>query len=1237
MLGSLVHCVRAADRIRLGKFPSIITAGLFLSLACVQLFSQANTGRIAGTVVDKSGASIAGAAVTITDVERGTPRTVNTDQAGAYNVPSLLPGTYRIRVEYTGFQPVERPNVALEVGRELRADFTLEPGEQTRTITVTAEAPMVNADNSVLGGTLQPGTIQDLPLNGHNFMNLLQLRPGVTIYPGGGAWTQTTNGLRPEHNVYILDGISAMEPLGGQSTINSLSLAGDAATLLPVDTIQEFTTQQNPKAEFGWKPGSITSIALKSGTNAWHGTAAAFGRTDAADAKNPFLGSDQKQEINLQQFGATFGGHIKKDKLFFFGAYEGQRYDIGNPATWTFPSLDPNAQPIAGNTTSLIGACRSQLAAGRALSPTSLKISGFDSNCNRTQGYSIFDLSSAFERVPDANGAAGAVVTGSLSTHYKVDGGLGKMDYQLSSKDTINGKYFEGKHTGLVINSQTITQPYWAPTDTATVQFAGGDWVHIINSAMVNSLRFGFNRFYQTFETSDCPGSGGSQPDYGVNFGYGKDKPNCGFTNVSLTPFSGQIGCCSSFPKYYGPDHIFEVIEGLSMLRGKHSFKMGGEFHSTSIGNGGTFNRGRGQVTFANLETFMTGATSGNGQILIGDPRRNPYNRSWAAYLQDDWRVTPRFTLNLGLRYEYLGTLHEGNDLLANFIPGKGFTQLGKNTDQMFAPDKNNFAPRLGMAWDVTGNGKTIIRGGANVLYVTPGWWIFLSQQNTNNPATGLGTNPSGFTLCRGAINTTGAGCAAGVATDPTIGTIQASGLPLPPAPVTVGVPGTPLPGQVNWNQNPSVYGGNIYPSSTDTSLLKCGTNRLCTAQATDPNLRNGYVFSWSLGVQRQLTNTLSIDLNYVGNHAMKLLGLQYTNTPPVGAGYCLGFSAAQVAAVAASGTPCPSTITASTGTNANAIQIARPLNTLYPYLSYIYTVQNLYHSNYQGAQLAVTQRATRGLSYTIGYTFAHALDQSTGERAGPTGTPFDFRHDYSNSDFDIRNRFTATITYALPSKKGFAQLLEGWKATSIVTIQSGLPWGVLGSRGNDPAGIAEFVDTWNFAGSPSDFSGRKTNAIPFFLPGVPAAGQNAANYAINNPACTSKVGAPGSLSYVALQKWGCFVSGGSVMVPPAIGSYGNMVRNMFRGNGIHYWDASIIKEFRFTEKFRAEFRIEAFNITNTMQFGNPQFNGAGGNTPFGTPGSFGASQATPDVSNNNPSLGSGGPREFQFGLKLIF
>jgi len=1223
----------------LKKVGLIFSVGFALFLIAVPAFPQGNTGRILGNITDATGALIPGASVTITNVERGTSQTLVTNEAGAYNAPSLPPGTYQIRAELSGFKTVERSNVVLEVGKELKIDITLEPGAVNEKVTVTEEVPLIETANAVLGGTLQPGTIADLPLNGRNFMNLLQLRPGVTIYPGGGAWTQTTNGLRPEHNVYILDGITAMEPLGGQSTINSVSLAGDAASLLAIDTIQEFSTQQNPKAEYGWKPGSVTSLALKSGTNTWHGTGNYFFRTDKTDARNPFLlGEGQKQEIGLGEFGATVGGPLKQDKAFFFFAYEGQRYHVGNPTAFSYPSMDPSALPIAGTTTSVISACNTVRAAGTPLSPTSLKVAGLDANCNRTSGYSIFDLPNVFARGVDANGAASANISGSLNTEYNVDGGLAKIDLHPSEKHTVNGKYYIGTHRGLVVNNQTITQPYWRPNDNAWVHFFGLQWDYAKSSSVVNTARFGYNRFYQFFETSDCPGSG-SAPDYGVPFGYGTTKPNCGFTNITLSPFSGSIGCCSSFPKYYGPDNIFEYIDNLSILRGRHTFKMGGEYRATSIGHGGTFNRGRGQVTFSTLENFISGTTTSNGQIFIGDPRRHVQSKAMAGFFQDDWRITSKLILNLGLRYELTTPIKEANDQFANFTPDQGLLQLGKNTDRMWNTDKNNFAPRFGFAYDLTGSGRTVVRGGANVIYVTPGWWIFLSQQNQNNPSVGLGSNPTGFLLCRGAINLTGPGCAPGVTMDPTIGDIHSAGLPLPPATVTSGVQ-TPLPGQLNWNQNPSVYGGNIYPSSSDTSLLKCGTNRLCTVQATDQNLKNAYVMSWSLGIQHGITRNLSLDVTYVGNHATKLLALDYTNTPPIGAGYCLGFTPAQIAAVAAASpaTPCPTTITASTPLNAAAIQLSRPLNSKYPYYSYIYTVSNPLYSNYNGAQITLTQRATHGLATTVGFTFSHALDQQTGERGGPNTTPFNYRSDYGSSDFDIRKRFTATVTYALPGKSSFGQLLQGWKATSIVTLQSALPWGVMGSRSADPSGIAEYQDRWNFYGDTSDFSGRKTEPVPFFLPGTtPPLGRSASDLAINNPACTSKAGAPGSLGYVSLQKWGCFVEGNSVMMPPAIGTYGNMTRNMFRGNGLHTWDASLMKDWKLSEKVTGQFRAEVFNLLNQIQYGNPQFNGAGGNVPFGSPGSFGASQSTPDVANNNPALGSGGPREFQFGFKVLF
>ena len=1196
-------------------------------LATTQLFSQANTGRILGSVTDQTGGAIAGATVTITDAERGTTRALTTDESGSYNAPSLIPGTYTLRAEFKGFKAIERQNVVLEVGKEARVDVELQPGEQSEKITVTEALPLVETTNAVLGGTLQPGTIADLPLNGRNFMKLLDLRPGVTTYIGGGAWTQSTNGLRPEHNVYILDGITGMEPLGGQSTINSVSLAGDAASLLPIDTIQEFNVQQNPKAEFGWKPGSITNIALKSGANAWHGTANAFGRTDKLDARNPFLtgtnpdGTTQKQRIGLQEFGATFGGPVKKDKAFFFLAYEGQRYNVGNPNAFTFPTLAAGA----GAKNSLVDACLLDKAAG-TLSATSLKISGLDATCARTTGYSIFDLDpTSFLR--DATSPATSVnVSASLDTNYSVDDGLAKFDFQLNDKNTLNAKYFIGGHRGLVVNNQTISQPYWRPDDQAYTQFAGAQWNFTPTSALVNTVRFGFNNFYQRFLTADCGGANGA-PDYGLNLV--NNPPNCGFTNISITGFNGSIGCCSSFPKFYGPDHIYEIVDDVSILHGRHAFKTGFEVRASVIGHGGTFNRGRGQVTFDDLQTFLAGNLgTNNGQVFLGDPRRHVTGQAYAAFFQDDWRITQRLIVNLGVRYEYQTPISEANNLLANWTPTDGFLQLGVNANRMWNADKNNFAPRLGFAWDVGGNGKTVVRGGGTVIYVTPTWWEFLSQQNQQNPVTGLGTNPSGFQICTPTVAS--GNCKPGP------GTIAASGLSLTPA-------------QVNWNQTAALYAGNIYPSSTDTSQLKCGTDKLCTVQATNENLRSAYVMQWSLGIQRSITNNLSLSLDYVGNRADKLLGLEYTNTPTIGAGWTgatgtapgtggsgqLGTCFAAFNGTKASlGTACSPGVS---GTS--AIQAARPYAAAYPYLSYIYTVSNPFFSNYHGMQIALTQRNTHGISYTLGYTWSHALDESTGERGGPSGNPSNQRLEYSNSEFDIRQRFTATVTYALPGRKGLGQMLEGWKLTSIVAMQTALPWGVIGSRGSDPSGTGEFQDRWNFYGNFDDFSSLGSQTVPFFPGNVKAGG-----FVVPNPAlpaaCLSAASALDKAANnkngtAALYRWGCFVEGNSIMIPPALGTIGNLTRDTFRGNPFRNWDASIMKNWRFTERFSGEFRLEIFNLLNTTHYGNPQFNGAGGNTPFSTPTAFAASVASPDVSNNNPALGSGGPREFQLGFRL--
>ena len=273
---------------RSGRILSVLAAIVVVLLFSGALFAQANFGRILGTVTDQTGAVIAGAAVTVVDTERGVARSLVTDAAGLYDAPSLIPSTYMVRVQVNGFKTLERPNIVLEVGKELRVDLTPQPGQQTQTVLVEEAAPIVDTASATLGGTLNNADINDMPLNGRNYQNLLNLRPGVVIQPGGSPWTQSTNGSRPDETAWMLDGIIAANFSDSRPVTNMPSPFTDGATILPIDAIQEFNLEENQKAEYGWKPGAVVNVGIRSGTNGFHGSVFAFGRSDSFDARNFF-------------------------------------------------------------------------------------------------------------------------------------------------------------------------------------------------------------------------------------------------------------------------------------------------------------------------------------------------------------------------------------------------------------------------------------------------------------------------------------------------------------------------------------------------------------------------------------------------------------------------------------------------------------------------------------------------------------------------------------------------------------------------------------------------------------------------------------------------------------------------------------------------------------------------------------------------------------------------------------
>ncbi len=1201
----------------------IFAVGACALFACMPAFSQGSAGRILGSVTDQSGGVIAGATITILDVQRGVTRTLTTDQAGEYSAPELLPGTYTVRGVASGFKTIERSGLLLEVKQDIRVDLVLQPGDQAQTVTVTEEAPQIETTNATLGGTLSNETINDLPLNGRNYQNLLVLRPGMMIYPGGGGWTQSTDGLRPEDNQYIVDGLTNDNPLTGLTIINGPGVAGDAATILPIDGIQELNVMENPSAEYGGKPGAVVTVGIKSGTNSIHGTAYAFGRDSAWDARNFFnTVPDPQQPVALEQYGATIGGPIKKDRLFFFLGYEAESYSVGNLFQASVPeatSQSSVALPSVGCTKIAAGDCIHSLPDaisdlimnGVQPSALSLKLSGCTPPASPGALYTCTG-----GLYPTNSSSTNAFPQGFPSV-FRSDNGVAKVDYHINDSNTVSGMYFQSEGD-ITAEDVTYLQPQWLSHQINEPKVFGADWAWTPNSRWLNDARFGYismNRNNKTLDQS-VPAS-----DYGIYTGV--TNPITGsLPQIHVNGFT-NLGGSPGWPSLQGPATVFQFVDYVSYLHGNHAIKFGGEIRHNGV-DVGAYGGSKGAIRFSGgnaiagtvadpsgstaLEDFLAGDPS-VATIQLGNPQRHLTTIGYAASVQDDWRVTPKLTLNLGLRYDYTTPLRESNDLLGNFDPAVGLLQVGKQISSPYNGDHKDFGPRLGVAWDISGNGTTVIRAGGSVVFDTqlPMFVFAEIGNNAQNGASGgvisVPTGASQVTCPASCMNNS----------SPTFGTpvtVQGTGSI---AVSSVTLSGTSLAS--SWQNNgpnntifppastPIQCGDGLTPPATIGNPPPASDPAPCNVNGMDRNFRNPYVTNWTLGIQHAFTPNLSLDVAYVGDHASRLPGIRDINQP----------------------IPVPG----------NAIALPGPLSAQYPYLGFVNFLSNLYRSNYNGLQATLTERTSHGLSFTLGYTYSHALDQDS-FNISPF-LPQDSTNpgaEYASSDFDIRHRFTFSLSYALPSRKSRAQLLEGWSVNSIVTWQTGQPW-IANDQGDNISGTGELADRWDFFGNPKDFTSGP-NPLPCF--GDAFCGNGTA---IPQACITAATNAgPGVLDELN-SLGGCYMQGKSVLIPPALGTFGTMGRNIFRDSGFRNWDLSVTKQTKFRERLTAQFRAEFFNVLNHPNFANPY----GGPSGFGLgayadpsqPGQFGCGCATPDQAGSNPVLGSGGNRAIQLGLKLIF
>jgi hypothetical protein len=813
------------------------------------------------------------------------------------------------------------------------------------------------------------------------------------------------------------------------------------------------------------------------------------------------------------------------------------------------------------------------------------------------------------------NNTQGIDITNGFNNNVHVDNVVGKVDFTVDDRNSISGTYFFGNNSGTVEDFPELEQKWLSKIHTRA-QVVGGSWTYTPGSHLVNEARVGYNRLYQPTLPGDLntPAS-----DYGLNTGisgpFTGGLPRIGFGGYFFPGLGGF-----KWPKFQGPDSITQFVDQVSYTVGKHSVKFGGEMHYNKVKNA-AYGNARGSITFlggvvnagppdtltpasSQLEDFFAGLPF-KSSVTVGDPTLQLHNWAYAGFFQDDWRVTRNLTVNFGLRYEYNSVPQEAHNLLGNFDPNVGLVQVGHGISRLYNPDHKNFGPRGGLAWDISGNGRTVLRGGGGLTYETINWQSYIAFNNAFGP----GSVPTGWTINGG--QTSG-------------GTI-----------VTGNVTNKNFLNPVQWDQGP------VYSTATD-----CSDNSPCPIMSVDQKFTTPYVWNWTVNLQHAFTPNLSLQAAYVGNRGSNLAGTRDINQPPVGSGWgtdpvngeltlCLESAPAYDNCVA---------------DNNGGEEANRPYATKFSYLGNIFNMANVYRSNYNGLQVTLNARNYHGLNMVLGYTYSHASDNvganwDFGYGSGLPQSSYNPGAEYANSDFDIRHRFTLSLTYAIPGRPGHGQMLEGWEINSITTLQTPQYWGPI-DLGTDAAGTGSLPVSppatapirWSFyragsatRGNSSDFNSGKGVGIPFYAPGDPNMPSGCAGSAL------AADGGTAGAETAALNLFGCYAAGNSVMMAPPLGQFGNMGRNMFPDSGFKNFDFSVAKNFHIGEAMRLQFRAEFFNILNHPNFANPYGgqNGYGFNDPSVQP--FGCGCATPDVAAANPAVGSGGSRSVQIAAKFVF
>jgi hypothetical protein len=634
---------------------------------------------------------------------------VATTDDGSYAAPELPIGNYTVTVEKAGFKLAVVNGIHVEVSSERRADFTLQPGQLEQKVEVQGEElPMVESTSNTLGGIVESKVVTSLPVNGRDYQKLIFLVPGVTGSPDqitdspGSFGIFSVNGARGRANNFLLDGTDMNDGYRNDPAINEAGVFGTPATILPVEAIAELRVASNFEAEYGRSAGGVINVVTKSGTNAIHGSFFDFFRNNALDARNYF--NDKTSSANGQplpqnpfhdnQFGASIGGPIIKDKTFFFVDYEAVREKGAESSTACVPNANDLADATAAN--------------GGAVNPVIAKLLALNPWPAPNQAGSCIGNSVDVGTVP-----YNTVLATPFSN--RVDSAIVKIDHSFNANNLLTGRYYIGdslQSFPLALVGGGLVPGYNTSTPTR-VQLVSISYVATITPSFLNETRLGWNRFAEGFFPEDRSFDPSTIDLNTVASG----SPNAGAYNFGLPKISvsgvAPLGADNGDPRQR-VDTNWHYIDNISWKHGKHDIKFGFEFRRTSVSQ--MFNRGfRGTLSFDSLTNFIAGTPSGGSQRQ-GDTNRNTFENSESGYVQDSYHFARNFTLNLGLRYDYFGIVQEKHGNFTNVDPTTGLG-LVVGAGRLYRPDYNNWAPRVSLAWDVLGHQKTVLRGGFGVFY----------------------------------------------------------------------------------------------------------------------------------------------------------------------------------------------------------------------------------------------------------------------------------------------------------------------------------------------------------------------------------------------------------------------------------------------------------------------------------------------------------------------------------------